>query len=164
MHVSEDTMDTTLSRGLLALMALLAQTFNTAHAASSLLEATGTVNNGCSFGTVTQGSLGQSSNMGNLSTDISGGTRPSVVLHIVGAANFAASGTPVWTRDGAVLTGITTTSKVYNAASAGSEYVLPWSFTSPGMPVTLYWSVAGLSGTAFQQAGVYKASTTFTCY
>lgn len=147
------------------IVAMMIQSATTAHSASSFMEATGVVNNGCSFGAVEQGFLGQGPNMSSLSTEIAGGSRPSVVLHIVGNATLASSGSPVWTRDGGSLSGITTTSKVFNGSqvSAG-EHVLPKVFTSPNMPVPVYWSITGQSTTAFTQAGAYKVSTTFTCY
>ncbi len=148
---------------LMPLLALSAQAWLPAQAANSNLEATGTVNNGCSFGATTTGTLGVGSNMGSLSTEIAGGQRPSLVLNIVGNASLAQTGT-TWTRDGASLTGVTTISKVFNTNIGGNEFILPFQWNSPGAAVTVYWAATGQSNNAFQQAGTYKAQGTFTCY
>lgn len=134
------------------------------HAASSNMEALGQVSNGCAFGTVTPGVLGLKPDRSELSTEIGDGSRPSVVLHIVGTGGLQSSTNPVWSRSGTSLSGITTTSVFMNAPGAGStQYILPSAFSSPGSH-TIYWRISGQSNTAFGPAGVYKVATTLTCY
>lgn len=129
---------------------------------SLLLEATRTITSGCTFGVVQHGSLGISSDLLTLSSSFAGGSRPSLVINVIGSSTLSQSGNTTWTLDGQSLGGINTQTTLMTSASAGNSLTLPLLLGQSGS-YQYHLDVSGTRAGGFMTAGTYKTSTTFNC-